>query len=384
MAKTNPYNSRQTASLAFDEERAEDFARPGGSSRARAVARADEESGFRPASRYGEDSAPRPRTRRRAPVSQSRWDDFRWSGFLFRTKIGFFLLCLALALAAALLVLGYRAARGFLETEPHFRIASSASIQLTGNSEQGGLTRAELLGVFGSDIGRNIFFVPLRKRQAQLEQLPWVAHATVMRLLPDHLSVAVVERTPVAFVRLGSSIGLVDADGVLLSLPPAVLAARHYSFPVVTGLAPADRPDARAGRMQLYQRFVRELDSGGQNVSNQLSEVDLSDPEDVRVIVPAQGNDLLLHFGDSEFLTRYHSYQAHLSEWRQQYPHLSSIDLRYDRQVVLKMADGAESEAGSVPVGNSLTAAPAPAVRPATHSVHHPAGHGKAHGWRPQ
>jgi cell division protein FtsQ len=205
-----------------------------------------------------------------------------------------------------------------------------------------------------------------------------------MRLLPDHLSVAVVERTPVAFVRLGSSIGLVDADGVLLSLPPAVLAARHYSFPVVTGLAPADRPDARAGRMQLYQRFVRELDSGGQNVSNQLSEVDLSDPEDVRVIVPAQGNDLLLHFGDSEFLTRYHSYQAHLSEWRQQYPHLSSIDLRYDRQVVLKMADGAESEAGSVPVGNSLTAAPAPAVRPATHSVHHPAGHGKAHGWRPQ
>jgi cell division protein FtsQ len=380
VAKTNPYNQRQSAALAFDEEQADEYPRP------RTSARTADDA-YRGQPRAGGDRAEgggAPRGRRRAPIRQSRWADFRWSRFLFRTRIGFALLCVCLIAGAVVLVLGYRQVRGFAEGDPHFRIASSGSIQIAGaaDADQGGLTRADLLSVFASDIGRNIFFVPLRKRQAQLEQLPWVAHATVMRLLPDHLSVSLVERVPIAFVRLGSRIGLVDADGVLLSLPPSTLAGRHYSFPVVAGLAPTDAPQARADRMQLYQRFVAELDSSGQPVSSQLSEVDLSDLEDIRAVVPAQGSDILLHFGDSEFLTRYRSYQAHLAEWRQQYPHLSAIDLRYDRQVVLKMADGAESEASSVDHGNSLTAAP-PTAHPA-HPAHHPAGHGSAHGWRPR
>ncbi len=320
------------------------------------------------------------RTRRRAPLKTD--GRHRWARLLFRTRIGFATLCVGLLTAAVLLVLAYRATRSFLEKDAHFRIASSASIQIAGaeDSAQGGLTRSDLLGVFGGDIGRNIFFVPLRKRQAEIEQLPWVAHATVMRLLPDRLSISIVERVPVAFVRLGNRIGLVDADGVLLSLPPVTLASRHYSFPVVTGLNPTDLPAARLARMQLYQRFVADLDSGSQPISSQLSEVDLSNLEDVCAIVPAQGSDILLHFGDSDFLARYRSYQAHLAEWRQQYPHLKAIDLRYDRQVVLKMADGAENEAGSVDHGSSLSAAPqAPA-----HMLHHPTGHAAVHGWRPQ
>ena len=47
-----------------------------------------------------------------------------------------------------------------------------------------------------------------------------------------------------------------------------------------------------------------------------------------------------MHFGDTDFLDRYHKYQAHLAEWRAQYPKLSSVDMRYDRQVVLEMQPG--------------------------------------------
>ncbi len=395
MAKTNPYNQRHSATLAFEDEPAGDGSRS-----------ARREEVF-PRERFREDAGPEealyPRPRRRAPVEQSRWARFRWTGFLLRTRLGLVVLAVGLSTAAVLLVLADRAARRFLEQDPHFRIASSSSIQILGaDPNQGGVGRPELLGIFGADIGRNIFFVPLRARQTQLEQLPWVAHATVMRLLPDRLSVTVVERVPVAFVRLGSRVGLADAEGVLLTLPPAVLAARHYSFPVVTGVSPSDPPEARAARMHLYTRFVAELDSGGAPasapISAQLSEVDLADLEDVRAIVPAQGTDILLHFGDSDFLARYRSYQQHLGEWRQQYPHLSAIDLRYDRQVVLKMADGAESEASSVDTDrsrvNSLTPAPPhpaahPAAHPAGHAApfhgpHHPAGHGAAHGWSPR
>jgi cell division protein FtsQ len=216
-----------------------------------------------------------------------------------------------------------------------------------------------------------------------------VAQASVMRLLPDQIRVSIVERVPIAFVRLGNRVELADKDGVILHLPPAILAARHYSFPVVTGFTAADPAAARSERMHLYQRFIAELDAPapsadgtpgvepGPRVSSQLSEIDLSDVEDVRAVVPAEGSDILLHFGDSDFLARYRSYQAHLAEWRQQYPHLSSVDLRYDRQVVLKMADGSENEASSATLNgaNSLTAAPqlAPAGHAAAAWPHHPA-----------
>lgn len=228
--------------------------------------------------------------------------------------------------------------RSFAAHDPRFRVDSSDNIQILGNSE---VTKPELLSVFGGDMGRNVFFVPLNERRAELEQLPWVETATVMRLLPDQLRVAVVERTPIAFVRNGNEIGLVDRDGVLLPMAAKTLAAKHYSFPVVTGIAPSDAASTRAARMKIYQRFIAELDSGGDKISSQLSEVDLSDPEDVRALVPSEGSDLLLHLGDTDFLARWRNYQQHLAEWKAQYPRLASVDLRYERQVVLEMQKGA-------------------------------------------
>ncbi len=62
-----------------------------------------------------------------------------------------------------------------------------------------------MLPVFGEDIGRNIFFVPFSERRKQLEQIPWIEHATVMRLLPDQIRISVVERKPVAFLRQGAA-----------------------------------------------------------------------------------------------------------------------------------------------------------------------------------
>ncbi len=266
------------------------------------------------------------RTRRRVPVRR---------GFIPASRAGRIGAAAAVVLAIGVLLLLGIGIRNFFRDDPRFRIATSSSIQIMGNSQ---VTRPELLSVFGSDLGRNIFFIPLGARRASLEELPWVEHATVMRLMPDQLRVAIVERTPVAFIRQGNTIDLVDAHGVLLHLPPAAMAAKHYSFPVVTGISVNDSLPVRAARMHLYQQFISDLDSGGAKVSTQLSEVDLSDPEDLWALMPAQGSDIQVHFGDSDFLARYRSYQEHLPEWRQQYPHLASVDMRYENQVVLDMA----------------------------------------------
>ncbi len=239
-----------------------------------------------------------------------------------------------ITLLSALAVSAYTL-RNFLEHDARFRISGTSNIQATGLSQ---VSRAELLPVFGEDIGRNVFFVPLAERRKQLEQIPWIEHATVMRILPDQIRISVIERKPVAFLRQGSQVGLVDANGVLLAEPPAMMAQHHYSFPVVTGIDSRDAMPSRRARMEVYQHLVSELDSNGQHLSDQISEIDLSDPEDARVLMPAQGTDVLAHFGSDHFLDRFQRYKAHIAEWRQQYPKLTEVDLRYEQQVVLQMA----------------------------------------------
>jgi cell division protein FtsQ len=228
----------------------------------------------------------------------------------------------------------------YMGRDGRFRIAGASNIEAVGLSE---VNRSDLLPVFGEDIGRNIFFVPLAERRKQLEEIPWIERATVMRLLPDQLRVSVVERQPVAFVRQGQQIGLVDANGVLLSMPAAMMAQHHYSFPVVTGLDPGDPLPSRKARMAVYQRLLGELDSNGQRLSEEISEIDLTDPEDARLLMPEQGTDILAHFGEDHFLERYQRYKAHIGEWRQQYPKLAAVDLRYVQQVVLEMKPGASA-----------------------------------------
>jgi len=256
------------------------------------------------------------------------------------TTFGRLLVATGVVAVVSVVAVSAYAIRNFVEHDARFRIGGTSNIQASGLSQ---VSRAELLPIFGEDIGRNIFFVPLAERRRQLEQIPWIEHATVMRLLPDQIRISIVERKPVAFLRQGSQVGLVDANGVLLVEPPAMMAQHHYSFPVVTGIDSRDAISSRRARMEVYQHLVSELDSNGQHLSDQISEIDLSDPEDARVLMPAQGTDILAHFGSDHFLERFQRYKAHIAEWRQQYPKLAEVDLRYEQQVVLQMTGGAHA-----------------------------------------
>ena len=253
-------------------------------------------------------------------------------------------------------------ARTMLLHNPRLVIPSSSAIQITGNQH---LTRAQLVGVFGGDVDRNILTVPLAERRADLERLPWVEHATVMRLMPNRFRVAIVERKPVAFVRQGSTIGLVDGTGVLLDMSSdgetsdAANAKTKYSFPVVSGIAASDPLSTRTARMKLFTRFTSDLDAGPDKVSKKLSEVDLSSPEDVKALIAEGRSDILVHFGDDNFLHRYELFEQHLPGWKKDFPHLASADMRYERQVVLEMQPGA-----SVPVAADASATAAAAASP--------------------
>jgi cell division protein FtsQ len=246
--------------------------------------------------------------------------------------------CCVAALAAAWLY-------HYGERSWRFRVESSDNIEVTGMQN---VTKAQIMEVMGADIGRNIFFIPLAQQKAQLEQIPWVESASVMRFVPNRLKVEIQERTPVAFARVGPRMSLIDAGGTLMELSPK----HRYSFPVILGMNPGEPLSTRAPRMKAYAEMVRDLDAGGARYSQDLSEVDLTDLEDVKVRVNDPAGDVLVHLGSSDYLRRYKIYVTHAQGWRQQFQKLESVDLRYDNQIIVNPE-------------MQRTAKPAPALSPA-------------------
>ena len=236
-----------------------------------------------------------------------------------------------------------------------FRLDSSDNIGLSGNHN---VSRAQVMEVMASDIDRNIFFVPLEQRKQQLEQIPWAKSASVMRLLPNRLKIVIAERTPVAFVDIDSHIHLIDAGGVVMDMPAGRTAG--YSFPVIVGMSDSDPLSTRAARMTIYSQFVKEMDSGGAHYSSAISDVDVSDPDDVKATVTDPKGAVLVHLGSSNFLERFKSYVAHVQEWRSQVPNLESVDLRYDHQVIVN-PDLAVAQPKSTAASAAAEKAPAPA-----------------------
>jgi len=251
---------------------------------------------------------------RRSPLPKKTASRLLWAA------IAAVLLCVAAVGAASLYQYGERSWR--------FRVESSDDIDVAGMQN---VTKAQIMEVMGADIGRNIFFIPLTQQKAQLEQIPWVESASVMRFVPNRLSVEIHERTPVAFARVGPRIFLVDAGGTLMELPQK----HKYSFPVILGMNPGEPLSTRVPRMKAYNQLVQDLDSGGARYSQDLSEVDLSDLENLKVRVNDPQGDVLVELGSSDYLKRYKTYVSHVQEWRQQFQKLESVNLRYDNQVIV-------------------------------------------------
>ncbi len=239
----------------------------------------------------------------------------------------------ALAILGACFVAAY-ALYDYGEHSWRFHIDSSDNLEISGLQN---VSRKQVIEAMGDSIQRNIFFVPLAQCKSQLEQIPWVESASVMRFVPNRIRIEIVERTPVAFARIGSRIQLIDASGVLMELPPS--SRKKYSFPVIIGNNANEPLSTRTARINIYRDLMNQFDSDGTHYSQDLSEVDLSDLDDVKVLAgnPANNSDgeVLIHLGSSDYLARYKIYVAHEREWRAQFQRLDSVDLRYDHQVIV-------------------------------------------------
>lgn len=231
----------------------------------------------------------------------------------------------------------------FALTSPLFAVKSPEDIVVTGNNF---VSREEVLSALGLALngrvqsGTNIFQMALDVRRRGVESLPWVRSASVTRILPNGLLVHVTERTPIAFASVAGRVSLVDEEGVLLDKPDSGV----FDFPVVYGLESVSSRDERRVRLALYTEFMRQVGGEAPRAGWMISEINLSDGEDLKALLIKGQQTLQVHFGQKDFLARFRNFLLLLPEIQKSNARLDSIDLRYNHQVIVDPQAPASAE----------------------------------------
>jgi cell division protein FtsQ len=235
--------------------------------------------------------------------------------------------------------------RAYLFYSPGVMLAGPDQIEVTNNHF---VPSEAVTDKFSADLGRSVVRVPLAERRKMIEALPWVEQANVQRVLPNHVRVDITERTPVAFLRNANELSLVDGYGMILDRP----VEGDFHFPVASGLSEGQSREVREQRMQLFVRFMKEIEREQPAASDRVSEVDLADASDIRATLTGVGeaansaDPVSVHFGNTDFGDRYHLLVRNIDQWRASAGKLDSVDLRFAGQVVVnpESAAAAKSE----------------------------------------
>lgn len=273
-----------------------------------------------------EEESPYRRRQRAVAVSRKTtsrlWRALKWSA------VGVFLVLPGLYAAYRLVI--------FAWTSPLFQMSLDEDIVLNGShfvTHDEIVTALERRARHGDAVegGMNVFRMPLDQEARWIKSIPWVRSATLMRAYPHRLVVDIIERSPVAYANIGGRIKLVDAEGVLLEKPEKAA----FDFPVIDGLDSATSAQDRESRLAMYQEFTRETAAEMLSSGWLVSDVDLSDPDDLKTLLVQGKETILLHFGHEEFADRLRTFLALLPEVRKTTPVIDSVDLRYRGQIVV-------------------------------------------------
>jgi len=214
--------------------------------------------------------------------------------------------------------------RSYALSSPRFVLSRNFPGSLTVEGLQY-TSRSKVQRVFAADLSKSIFSIPLAERRRRLLAIDWVEDASVSRIWPDRLIVRIKERKPVAFVWVRSGILLIDTSGVLLDQP----AQAQFTFPVLRGI----RDDEPESRRQERVRAFLELQRAMGGLNKDISEVNVSDPDNLRIVAHVENRALELTLGDDYFARRFQNFINHYPEIRKRSPGVVAFDLRLDDRI---------------------------------------------------
>jgi cell division septal protein FtsQ len=250
-----------------------------------------------------------------------------------------------LAVVAVVFTAAWLFMRGeqFVAEDPRFIIAApepggdDSAVTVTGARHA---SLSSILDVFADDRGRSLYRLDAAERRKALQRVEWVKDATVRRVWPNRVAVEIIERVPVAFLQAparatgidGHPVAyrplLIDADGVLLTprggLPP--------NLPLVTGIRETDHPELRRDRVARAIRLLDALHEAREN----LDEIDVTEPENLKVTYRIHELEYVLALGDRDFGERFQRFMRGYPEWKSNLPTRTLIDLTHESRVITK------------------------------------------------
>jgi cell division protein FtsQ len=195
------------------------------------------------------------------------------------------------------------------------------SVALTGNKH---LSREQIFAIAGVTGHSSLLFLDVADARAKLQTNPWIADATVRKLYPDRLEIAITERAAFALWQKDGRIGVIADDGTVVEpylsrafvgLPLFVgigAAPRAKEFLALVDGYPAIRDQLRAAILVSERRWNLRLKNG----------IDVKLPE---ADVPAALDRLVALDRDEKLLTR----------------DVVTVDLRLPDRVTVRLSDAA-------------------------------------------
>ncbi|HEX9093007.1 MAG TPA: FtsQ-type POTRA domain-containing protein [Coriobacteriia bacterium] len=241
-------------------------------------------------------------------------------------------------------VAGYSGYRG-VTLVAQGRMFRVSHVIVRGNSR---LSNGEVLAMVPGLRSESTLAVSLPAYRARLMESPWVADATLRRVLPSTVEITVQERAPIGLCRIAEHLYLVDGSGAIIDEYGPQYG--DFDLPIIDGLATTNTaghapneggqahvpvPLIDPWRAELAARVVRSL-STHKALARRVSQIDVRDVHDAVLLV--EGDSALLHVGDTQFAERLQSYLDLAPALRSRVPDIDYVDLRFDERVYVRPA----------------------------------------------
>jgi cell division septal protein FtsQ len=208
----------------------------------------------------------------------------------------------------------------YLHTDPRFNLKKVTVSELKHVDDNEILGRIQL-NTAGST---NIFAVDMEDIRARVEQIEWVHHVTVQRVLPDEIVVRVAERDPKGLARIHGHIVEFDDDAAILEPDNAPLPA----FPMLLELD-ENNTESNLRKIAMYRKAVAELGT------EEIAQILVNSNNEVSIV--RNGDPLIVSLGVADFKIRWDRYLKLKEMINTNYKNAVHVDLRFRNKVIVTM-----------------------------------------------
>lgn len=199
------------------------------------------------------------------------------------------------------------------------------------------MSQGEVLALLHGLRGRDMVTIDLEEWREKLLDSPWVADATMRRVFPGTIVVAIAEREPLGIGRIGGGLFLIDRRGAIIDEFGPQYA--EFDLPIIDGLSAAAAGGGTLvdeARALLAGRLLAAL-HGDPALADRVSQIDVSDARDAVVVL--KDDPAAIRVGHERFVERVTSYLQLASRLREAVPRIDYVDLRFDERVYVKSID---------------------------------------------